>query len=240
MHIIFLNIHVPQNSHFIPIKTEIDITITILIPQNPQQNDPNQYSLQLIKIFSQQEEEDETNASSTTSEKLEFSSSDPSFPSLSSQFPSSEAKNALKGELERKLNLRRRIYSQRFENKSSDKSLINSTSTSIASRSRFPASSLSSLSPSFTSRSNSRYRVNRTKFTPKTKTKLNNSHRSQIKRTRHRTATKKVQRTRIRGRGKKCNFGLILSIGRDMIKAFVKKINPPFKYFINLSLLSNS
>ena len=158
----------------------------------------NQYSLQLIKIFSQQEEGDET----TTSEKLEFSS-DPTFPSLSSQFPSSEAKNALKGELQRKLNLRRRIHSQRFENKSSDKSLINSTSTSIASRSRFPASSLSSLSPSFTSRSNSRYRVNRTKFTPKTKTKLNNSHRSQIKRTRHRTATKKVKRPRVRGRGKK-------------------------------------
>merc|ERR1712018_1089637 len=78
----------------------------------------------------QQEEGDETSqktVSSTTSEKLEFSS-DPTFPSLSSQFPSSEAKNALKGELQRKLNLRRRIFSQRFENKSSDKSLINSTS----------------------------------------------------------------------------------------------------------------
>ena len=175
---------------------------------NPQNNDPNQYSLQLIKIFSQQEEEDETSketVSSTTSEKIEISS-DISFPSLSSQFPSSEAKEALlKGEqqrkLQRKLNLRRRLLSERY--RSSDNSLINSTSTSIASRSRFPNSSLSSLSSSYTSRSNSRYRANRTKFTPKTKTKLNNSHRSQIKRTRHRTATKKVQRTRVRGKGKK-------------------------------------
>ena len=175
---------------------------------NPQNNDPNQYSLQLIKIFSQQEEDDETSketVSSTTSEKIEISS-DISFPSLSSQFPSSEAKEALlKGEqqrkLQRKLNLRRRLLSERY--RSSDNSLINSTSTSIASRSRFPNSSLSSLSSSYTSRSNSRYRANRTKFTPKTKTKLNNSHRSQIKRTRHRTATKKVQRTRVRGKGKK-------------------------------------
>jgi len=156
----------------------------------------------------QQEEDDETSketVSSTTSEKIEFSS-DISFPSLSSQFPSSEAKEALlKGEqqrkLQRKLNLRRRLLSERY--RSSDNSLINSTSTSIASRSRFPNSSLSSLSSSYTSRSNSRYRANRTKFTPKTKTKLNNSHRSQIKRTRHRTATKKVQRTRVRGKGKK-------------------------------------
>ena len=180
----------------------------MLCSLNPQNNDPNQYSLQLIKIFSQQEEEDETSketVSSTTSEKIEISS-DISFPSLSSQFPSSEAKEALlKGEqqrkLQRKLNLRRRLLSERY--RSSDNSLINSTSTSIASRSRFPNSSLSSLSSSYTSRSNSRYRANRTKFTPKTKTKLNNSHRSQIKRTRHRTATKKVQRTRLRGKGKK-------------------------------------
>ena len=73
----------------------------MLCSLNPRNNDPNQYSLQLIKIFSQQEEEDETSketVSSTTSEKIEISS-DISFPSLSSQFPSSEAKEALlKGE----------------------------------------------------------------------------------------------------------------------------------------------
>merc|ERR1711981_1512113 len=104
--------------------------------------------------------------------------------------------NILKGEnAEQRRNriLRRRLYSRYLGKKDSDQnSILNSTSTS-ASRSRFPASSFSSLSPSYTSRSNSRYRANRTSFTPttKTKTKLNNSHRSQLRRTLHRTATKK-------------------------------------------------
>merc|ERR1712119_254501 len=101
-------------------------------------------------------EEDETikeTVSSSTSEKVEFSSEISSPESLSSPFPSSNPTNILKGEnAEQRRNriLRRRLYSRHFGKKDSDpNSILNSTSTS-ASRSRFPASSFSSLSPSYT------------------------------------------------------------------------------------------
>ena len=147
--------------------------------------------------------------SSSTSERIEIPSeiSPRSSSSSKSRLPSSRPTNVLKGEQQQQRNLsfRRRFYPQRSGKKTSIHSLINSTSTSknlLASRSRFPSSSFSSLFPSFTSRSNSRYRTSKI-YTPKTKTKLNNSHRSQLKRTLHRTASKKVHRTRTRGRGKK-------------------------------------
>ena len=171
--------------------------------------EPNQYSLTLIKIFSQEEEETSRRTiSSSTSEKIEFSSeiTSPSLSSFSSKFPSSRPTNILKGEQQQqgRPSFRRRLYLPRVEKNASNNPLIKSTSTSntlLASSSRFPASSSSSRSPYITSRSNSRYRSNRT-FTPKTKTILNNSHRSQLKRTRHRTASKRTQRIRTRGRGK--------------------------------------
>ena len=174
------------------------------------------------KNFSHEESEEKSkeSISSSTSEKIEFSS-EISLPH--NPFPSPRPTNVLKGEKhktgDQRHNLKRRIkYPQRVrKTNSNDPLMLHSSSSSTSnnlSASHFSASSSSSSSLSnpsssslYTSRSNSRYRINRTKFTPKTKTtKLNSlQHRlQQQSRTLHRTATrsKKIpQRTRTRVRG---------------------------------------